>query len=68
MDEFVEKLPENKPVCFAIGGVSKGNPGGEADYIDDVISCSKYSLSAAYCIGRMLGAFENHWNILWENK
>ena len=40
MSEFAKNLPKNQPICFAIGGVSKGNPGGEAEYVDDVISCS----------------------------
>lgn len=65
MNEYVKKLPKNGPICFAIGGVSKGNPGGETDYCDDIISVSKYSLSAGYCITRMLAAFENLWEILW---
>ncbi|KRX02908.1 hypothetical protein PPERSA_13162 [Pseudocohnilembus persalinus] len=64
MEEFIKKLPKNQPVCFAVGGVSKGNPGGEAEYVDDVISCSQYSLSASYAISRMLGAYESYWGIL----
>lgn len=58
MNKFVNELPENTPVCYAVGGVSKGNPGGEAEYVEDIISVSKYSLSAGYCLSRMLGAYE----------
>lgn len=63
MKEFVGKLSKNAPVCFVVGGVAKGNPGMEVDYIDDAICISKYPLSASTCLGRILNAFEETWNI-----
>eukprot|EP01017_Pseudomicrothorax_dubius_P007083 TRINITY_DN12141_c0_g1_i1.p1 TRINITY_DN12141_c0_g1~~TRINITY_DN12141_c0_g1_i1.p1 ORF type:complete len:113 (-),score=25.61 TRINITY_DN12141_c0_g1_i1:96-434(-) len=63
LKEFVPKLPENQPIVFVVGAVAKGNPGMENDYIDDCICISKFGLSAAYCVSKILIAFEDHWNI-----
>lgn len=63
MDEFVEKLPQNKPILFVVGGVSKGNPAMEVDYTTDDICVSKYPLSAACCISKIMNSFENLWGI-----
>jgi Uncharacterized conserved protein len=35
----------------------------EADYIDDSICISRYGLSAANCISKIVNAFEDHWDI-----
>lgn len=58
-DLNVEPLP---PV-FVVGVCAHGHPGKEAEYIDSCISISSYHLSAAACISRISGAFENLWNI-----
>ena len=47
-----------KPIVFVIGAVSVGNPAMEADYIDECICMSKYSLSAAACCSMVCDAFE----------
>jgi len=53
-----------KPIVFVIGAVSVGNPAMEADYIDECICMSKYSLSAAACCSMVCDAFEDLWGIL----
>lgn len=56
--EYIEKLPKNKPVVFVVGGVSKGNPAMETDYVDESICISKYGLSAGYCLSRIMNCYE----------
>ena len=34
------KINQNKPIVFVIGAVSKGNPGMEAQYVDESICIS----------------------------
>lgn len=63
LKDFVGKLTKNAPVCFVVGGVAKGNPGMEAEYIDDAICVSKYPLSASTCLGKILNVFEDVWKI-----
>lgn len=46
-----------------VGGVAKGNPGMEADYVDDSICVSRYSLSASCCLSRIIFTFEDLWNV-----
>lgn len=43
--------------------MSTGDPAMEVDYCDDYISVSKYPLSASNAIGKIINAFEDHWNI-----
>ena len=50
-------------ICFVIGGVAKGNPGMEADYIDDSICIYRYSLSASCCLSRIIQTYEDFWEI-----
>ena len=53
-----------KPIVMVVGAVSVGNPAMEADYIDECICISKYSLSAAACCSMITDAFEGVWGIL----
>ena len=65
VDKFVqEKMPGNLPVVIAIGSVSKGHPGKEASYVEDVVSVSGYPLSAACCCFKFAHAFEKKWGVL----
>lgn len=36
----------------------------EIDYIEDSICISKYGLSASVCLGKIMNAFENKWEIV----
>jgi rRNA small subunit pseudouridine methyltransferase Nep1 len=35
----------------------------EAEYIDDCICISKYSLSAGYCLNKITNCFEDLWEV-----
>lgn len=59
LSKFIEKLPQNGPIAFIVGAVSKGNPALECNYLDDSICISKYSLSASCCLSKILNNFEN---------
>ncbi|CAD8045747.1 unnamed protein product [Paramecium primaurelia] len=63
--QFIKQpnLNQNKPIVYVIGAVSKGNPGMEAQYIDECICISQYSLSAGYCLQRISNAYEELWGI-----
>ena len=76
LKEFVPKIDRNGPLCFVVGGVSKGDPGTdlcyhylidiialECDYLDDSVCVSRYSLSASWCLAKILDQFEDAWNI-----
>eukprot|EP00830_Metopus_es_P007476 TRINITY_DN17100_c0_g1_i1.p1 TRINITY_DN17100_c0_g1~~TRINITY_DN17100_c0_g1_i1.p1 ORF type:complete len:258 (-),score=55.91 TRINITY_DN17100_c0_g1_i1:19-792(-) len=64
VDEYVKtSLPDNVPVVIAIGSVSKGHPGKEAPYVEDVVSVSKFPLSAACCCFKFAHAFEHKWGV-----
>ena len=65
VDEFVKStLPSDVPIVFAIGSVSKGHPGKEAPYVEQVISVSGFPLSAACCCFKVAHAFEQKWGVL----
>ena len=57
-------LPDKKPLVFVIGAVSVGNPGMEADYVDECVSISNYSLSAACACSKVCFAFEDMWKVI----
>ncbi len=63
IDEYVDKMPTDGPVVVAIGSVSKGHPGKEAGYVEDVVSVSGFPLSAACCCFKFAHAFERKWGI-----
>ena len=65
INDYVKTLGvENKPLVFVIGSVSVGNPGMEADYVDECISISNYSLSGACVCSKVCFAFEQLWKVL----
>eukprot|EP00823_Brevimastigomonas_motovehiculus_P007323 TRINITY_DN6349_c0_g1_i1.p1 TRINITY_DN6349_c0_g1~~TRINITY_DN6349_c0_g1_i1.p1 ORF type:complete len:238 (-),score=31.21 TRINITY_DN6349_c0_g1_i1:355-1068(-) len=55
-----KKQPES--VCFVFGAHAHGP--AKVDFTEQVISVSRYPLSAATALSRLCTAFENHWNIL----
>lgn len=65
IDKYVEeKFAENETVVMAIGAVSKGHPGKEAQYVEEVVGVSGYPLSAACCCFKVTSAFEKKWGVL----
>jgi rRNA small subunit pseudouridine methyltransferase Nep1 len=65
MGEYVKTIGvEKKPLVFVIGAVSIGNPGMEADYIDECISISNFGLSAACVCSKVCFAMEDLWKVI----
>mmetsp|Transcript_6737 Transcript_6737/g.9783 ORF Transcript_6737/g.9783 Transcript_6737/m.9783 type:complete len:270 (-) Transcript_6737:47-856(-) len=53
------------PVCFIIGAMASGHVSQEEHpYMEKLVSISKYPLSGAAAISRILSAIENHWEIV----
>jgi rRNA small subunit pseudouridine methyltransferase Nep1 len=59
--EFVDHLPD-EPVVFVFGAMAQGKL--QPAYVESYLSFSKYPLSGAYALGRLLGAFEKKWGIV----
>ncbi|SOV75648.1 ribosomal RNA small subunit methyltransferase NEP1, putative [Plasmodium sp. gorilla clade G3] len=53
----------NEPVTFFIGAVAYSNPTMKLQILDDNISISDFSLSAAMCCSSICSEFENLWNL-----
>mmetsp|Transcript_23709 Transcript_23709/g.18128 ORF Transcript_23709/g.18128 Transcript_23709/m.18128 type:complete len:114 (+) Transcript_23709:451-792(+) len=65
VNEFLKEAADSKkPIVFVIGAVSVGNPGMEADYINECICISNYSLSAACVCSKVCFALEDAWKVL----
>ena len=62
--KFAAKLDNSKPIVFIVGAVAKGNPTMEVGYHEDSICISKYALSASVCLGRMMNAYEDLFDIV----
>ena len=64
----LEAISDEIPVTVVIGAVSHDDPVKElkygADYVEESLSVSNFSLSAACCCGKICEAFEQRWNIL----
>ena len=60
---FENKVKGNGPIVVVVGAVARGNPGMEAQYVDECICISKYSLSAGYCLNKITNSFEDLWNV-----
>ena len=65
---LVKENAEKKQVVFVVGAVSHDDPVKEpkygADYVEELVSVSNFSLSAACCCGKLCEAYENLWGIL----
>jgi rRNA small subunit pseudouridine methyltransferase Nep1 len=63
-----KEYAEKKQVVFVIGAVSHDDPVKEpkygADYVEELVSVSNFSLSAACCCGKLCEAYEQLWEIL----
>lgn len=55
-------LPSGRPVVFVIGAMSHGDIA--SDFIEQTYSISRYPLSAACAVGKLLSAFERAWDVL----
>lgn len=55
-------LPTDKPLVFVVGAMSHGDI--TADYLQQTFSLSKYPLSAACSVSKLLNAFEHAWGVL----
>ena len=55
-------LPAGRPVVVVVGAMAHGDVA--ADYLAETFSVSRYPLSAACAIGKLLNAFERAWGVL----
>lgn len=55
-------LPSGRPIVFVIGAMSHGDIA--SDFIEQTYSISRYPLSAACAVGKLLSAFERAWDVL----
>jgi len=62
INEYVITNFKDEPVVFVIGAFSHGEV--QVDYVDEMISYSKYPLSASVACGKLCCAFEKLWDIL----
>jgi len=62
LKEYVPTLPQDQPVVYMFGSHASGP--AVVDWTEETIALSKYPLSAATAIGRLLNSYENHWGIL----
>lgn len=62
IQHFVEEIEDSRPYVFVFGAIAKGviSP----TYADSTLSFSKYPLSAACAVSRLMTAFERKWKIL----
>ena len=54
---------ERRVPVFIVGMTAHGHEGKDLEYADETIALSGYHLSAAACVSRIAGAFENFWGI-----
>jgi len=59
----VVKSNSNNPIVFVIGAVAKSDPASSCDFLDESISISDHSLSAAICCGKVCTEFEALWSV-----
>jgi rRNA small subunit pseudouridine methyltransferase Nep1 len=55
-------LPKGRPVVFVIGAMSRGDIA--ADFVTQTFSISRYPLSAACAVGKLLNAFEHAMGVI----
>lgn len=60
--ELPAQLPLDGPIVFVIGAMSHGDI--EADFITKTFSLSRYPLSAACAVGKLLNAYEHAWGVI----
>jgi rRNA small subunit pseudouridine methyltransferase Nep1 len=60
--DLPSKLPKDRPVVFVVGAMSHGDI--SPDFVSRTFSLSRYPLSAACSVGKLLNAYEHAWGIL----
>lgn len=60
--ELPALVPNGKPVVFVVGAMSHGDI--DADFIQATYCISRFPLSAACSVGKLLNAFEHAWGVL----
>ncbi|CXI24487.1 ribosomal RNA small subunit methyltransferase NEP1, putative [Plasmodium berghei] len=64
LPDYVQNFKDEKiPITFFIGAVAYSNPTMNLDIIDQSISISEFSLSAAACCSSICSEFENLWKL-----
>ncbi|ANQ06847.1 Uncharacterized protein PCOAH_00010850 [Plasmodium coatneyi] len=64
LSDYVQNFQnETVPVTFFIGAVAYSNPITKLENLDDNISISEFSLSAATCCSTICSEFENLWGV-----
>ena len=58
---WVQSLPTDRPVVLVFGAMAHGKI--QIDYTTDFFSVSRYPLSGATAIARVMGAFEDHYDV-----
>jgi rRNA small subunit pseudouridine methyltransferase Nep1 len=60
--DLPSRLPQDRPIVFVVGAMSHGDI--DVDYTTRTFSLSRYPLSAACSVGKLLNAYEHAWGIL----
>lgn len=55
-------LPKDGPVVFVVGAMSHGDIA--PDFITQTFALSRYPLSAACSVGKLLNAYEHAWGVI----
>ncbi|KAI9286960.1 Nep1-domain-containing protein [Umbelopsis sp. AD052] len=61
---YFKQIPEDVPVCVAIGAMAKGQDDFADTYVDEKIGVSDYALSASVACGKVCCALEDLWEIM----
>lgn len=64
LNQYSKKIPDNVPIAVFIGAHAHGEDNWADDIVQEKISISNYSLSAAVVCSKVTNAFEQTWNIL----
>ena len=60
--ELPKHLPQEGPIVFVVGAMSHGNI--SADFITQTFALSRYPLSAACSVSKLLNAYEHAWSVI----
>lgn len=56
------RLPKDRDLCFVVGAMSRGDI--HPDYTQSTLSLSRFPLSAACSVSKLMNAFEHAWGVL----
>eukprot|EP00923_Selenidium_pygospionis_P055645 GHVN01096899.1.p1 GENE.GHVN01096899.1~~GHVN01096899.1.p1 ORF type:complete len:223 (+),score=22.50 GHVN01096899.1:24-692(+) len=63
LEDYIKKIPSTDPVVFVVGAVAKSDPAPSCPIVEENISISEHSLSAAVCCSKICAEFEYLWNV-----